>query len=280
MSAIVRESPVPISQYAGDLPDSARRTLDRLLTKDPHKRYQTLERVRVDLAGVTQDTLSGHTPFPQADGAEDPLDDGRTPYVGREAERAELRHLLEQAIAGRGGLVLVGGEPGVGKTRITEELVREAKALGCLTVTGHCYEAAGTPPYIPFVEILERVSKVVPRSSFREALGDAAPEVARMMPELRRIFPDLPPPTELPPDQQRRFVFNAYGEFAERACRVMPTAAIELTGARSKREVVHLALQELVRLRSRKNLLDLAGQVRFEDDYDHKALREPRSDRR
>ncbi|MDE0830691.1 MAG: type II toxin-antitoxin system VapB family antitoxin [Vicinamibacterales bacterium] len=60
----------------------------------------------------------------------------------------------------------------------------------------------------------------------------------------------------------------------------MPTAAIELTGARSKREVVHLALQELVRLRSRKNLLDLAGQVRFEDDYDHKALREPRSDRR
>ena len=57
-------------------------------------------------------------------------------------------------------------------------------------------------------------------------------------------------------------------------------AAIELTGAGSKREVVHLALQELVRHRSRKNLLDLAGQVRFADDYDYKALRELRSDRR
>jgi len=226
MSAIVREMPVPIGQYAADLPDSARRTLDRLLAKDPHKRYQTLEPVRVDLAQVVQETTSGQTPFPRPEKDEPPADDGRTPYVGREDERAELRQLLEQAAAGRGGLVLIGGEPGVGKTRITEELVREARALGCLTLTGHCYEAAGTPPYIPFVEILERASKVIPRSAFRDALGDAAPEVARMMPELRRIFPDLPPPTELPPDQQRRFVFNAYGEFAERASRVMPTVAV------------------------------------------------------
>ena len=226
MSAIVREAPVPIGQYAADLPDSARRTLDRLLAKDPHKRYQTLEPVRVDLAQVSQETTSGQTPFPRPVDDEEPTDDGRTPYVGREAERAELRRVLEQAIAGRGGLVLIGGEPGVGKTRITEELVREARALGCLTLTGHCYEAAGTPPYIPFVEILERASKVIPRSAFREALGDAAPEVARMMPELRRLFPDLPPPTELPPEQQRRFIFNAYGEFAERASRVMPMVTV------------------------------------------------------
>ena len=58
------------------------------------------------------------------------------------------------------------------------------------------------------------------------------------------------------------------------------SAAIELTGAASKREVVHLALEELVRSRRRKNLLDLAGQVRFADEYDHKALRELRGDRR
>ena len=225
MSAIVREAPVPIGQYAADLPESARRTLDRLLAKDPHKRYQTLKPVRVDLAQVVQETTSGQTPFPQP---EAPIegDDGRTAYVGREEERTELRRLLEQAAAGRGGLVVIGGEPGVGKTRLTEELVREAQALGCLTLVGHCYEASGTPPYIPFVEILEHASKVVPRSAFREALGDAAPEVARMMPELRRIFPDLPPPTELPPDQQRRFVFNAYGEFSDRACRVMPIVTV------------------------------------------------------
>ncbi len=58
------------------------------------------------------------------------------------------------------------------------------------------------------------------------------------------------------------------------------SAAIELTGASSKREVVHLALQELVRRRFRKHRLDLAGQVRFADDYAYKALQELRSDRR
>lgn len=57
-------------------------------------------------------------------------------------------------------------------------------------------------------------------------------------------------------------------------------AAVELTGAGSKREVVHLALRELVQRRRRKNLLDLAGQVRFEEGYDHKALRELGRDRR
>lgn len=52
--------------------------------------------------------------------------------------------------------------------------------------------------------------------------------------------------------------------------------AMELTGARTKREVVHRALAELVERRTRKNLLDLAGQVDFAPDFDHKALRELR----
>ena len=225
MSAIIREAAVPIRQYAGDLPKSARLMLDRLLAKEPHRRYQSFEDLRVDLSQLAQET-SGQTPVPRSVETVEPSGPTRTPYVGRETERAELRRLLEQAKVGRGSLVLIGGEPGVGKTRLTEELVAEARACGFLTLTGHCYEAAGTPPYIPFVEILERVAKVAPRTAFREALGDAAQEVARVMPELRRLFPDLPPPTELPPDQQRRFLFNAYGEFVERASRVMPILTI------------------------------------------------------
>ncbi len=60
--------------------------------------------------------------------------------------------------------------------------------------------------------------------------------------------------------------------------------AMELTGARTKREVVHRALSDLVERRTRKNLLDLAGEVDFAPDFDHKALRElrvgpPRGDR-
>jgi class 3 adenylate cyclase/tetratricopeptide (TPR) repeat protein len=146
----------------------------------------------------------------------------RTPFVGRESERAKLRRLLDQAVRGQGALVMIGGEPGVGKTRLAEELAAEARQRGVLTWTGHCYEMEGAPPYIPFVEMLEATARIVPREAFREALGDAAPEVAKLMPELRRLFPDIGPPLELPPEQERRYLFNSVQEFLERAARVQP----------------------------------------------------------
>lgn len=52
--------------------------------------------------------------------------------------------------------------------------------------------------------------------------------------------------------------------------------ALQVTGARTKKEVVHLALQELVRSRKKKSLADLAGKIRFRDDFDHKAMRKLR----
>ncbi|HEX6381550.1 MAG TPA: BTAD domain-containing putative transcriptional regulator, partial [Acidimicrobiia bacterium] len=79
----------------------------------------------------------------------------RTPYVGREAERAELGRLIDCALGGSGGLALVGGEPGVGKTRFTEEVATDAAAKGFQVLVGRCYEIEGAPPYVPFVEILE-----------------------------------------------------------------------------------------------------------------------------
>jgi len=146
----------------------------------------------------------------------------RTPFVGRQAERAELRRCLDQAARGRGALVMIGGEPGVGKTRLAEELLLEARQRGLLTLTGHCYEMEGAPPYIPFVEILEATARIVPQEAFRQALGDSAPEVAKLMPELRRLFPDIAPPLELPPEQERRYLFNSIQEFLARAGRAQP----------------------------------------------------------
>ncbi len=57
---------------------------------------------------------------------------------------------------------------------------------------------------------------------------------------------------------------------------ILVSEAMTLTGAKTKREVVHLALGELVRLRKKKDLTDLAGRVTFAPDFDHKKLRELR----
>jgi class 3 adenylate cyclase/tetratricopeptide (TPR) repeat protein len=146
----------------------------------------------------------------------------RTPFVGRESELAKLRRLLDQAVAGQGGLVMIGGEAGVGKTRLAKELLLEARRRGVLTWTGHCYAMEGAPPYIPFVEVLEAATRAVPPPALREALGDAAAEVAKLLPRLRRLFPDMPAPLELPPEQERRHLFNCVLEFVERSGRARP----------------------------------------------------------
>jgi tetratricopeptide (TPR) repeat protein len=146
--------------------------------------------------------------------------------IGRDAERAELIRGLENALAGHGSIVLVGGEPGIGKTRLTQELLADARERGFFGLVGHSYEGEGAAPYVPFVETLEYTARVVPPAAFRRALGDAAPEVAKLMPELRRLFADIPPPIELPPEQQRRFLFNAYLEFTQRSCAITPLAVV------------------------------------------------------
>ena len=150
----------------------------------------------------------------------------RTPFVGREVERAELRRLLEQAIGGHGALVMIGGEPGVGKTRLCQELMAEARQRGMTAMIGHCYEVEGAPPYIPFVEILEAAARMFPLDALRNALGDHAPEVARLMPELRHVFPDIREPPQLPPEQERRYLFNGMREFIARSGRAQPLLLI------------------------------------------------------
>jgi hypothetical protein len=84
----------------------------------------------------------------------------------------------------------------------------------------------GAPPYIPFIETLEFAARVLPRDLLRHYLGESASEIARLMPELRRMYPDIPPPIELPPEQQRRYLFNAYREFVDRAAGLTPIVVV------------------------------------------------------
>ena len=146
-----------------------------------------------------------------------------TPLVEREPERASLRRLIDEALAGHGRLALVAGEPGVGKSRLVAEIGDEAQARGMRVLTGHCVEMSGAPPYLPYVEIIEQAISN-PRSplALREALGDVAPEIARIAPALRRVFPDIPPPIELPAELARRYVWNSLSEFIGRAAQGQP----------------------------------------------------------
>jgi predicted ATPase len=75
-------------------------------------------------------------------------------FVGRHREMGELKAALEDALAGQGRLVMLVGEPGIGKTRTARELVTYAEQQGIQVLWGWCYEEAGAPPYWPWVQSL------------------------------------------------------------------------------------------------------------------------------
>ncbi len=213
LAAILRDPP----DLGGDLPPGLMLLIRRLLQKLPENRYQSMAEVRADLAQLSANTLAPVVARHQED---------RIPLIGREVERKELLARLDEALAGRGGMVMIGGEPGVGKTHLITAILEEARHRGAYTNIGHCYEMEGSPPYVPFIEMLERTAQTAPKAGFRTALGDAAPEIAKLMPELRRIYPDIPPAIQLPPEQQRRYLFNAYREYIERGARTTPIVQV------------------------------------------------------
>jgi tetratricopeptide (TPR) repeat protein len=103
--------------------------------------------------------------------------------VGREREIAVLEGAFADAVAGRGRLLLLIGDPGIGKTRLAREITARAAAAGGLALWGRCWEAGGAPEYWPWVQMLRRLAADDP-----EGLGA---EPAERIERLSRILPEL-----------------------------------------------------------------------------------------
>ena len=222
-AAILGEPVAALHERLPSIPPTLDALLARLLAKDPAARHQSFSDVRSALRRLSVDLSPSATLTPPAvvDG---PTSDGIARLIGRDAERAQLLQSLDQARSGRGSLILLLGDAGVGKTRLAEEALTAARRLGCQTLVGRCYEQEGTPALIPYIEVLEEASRLMPAAVFRQAVGASAPELAKLMPELHRLFPDMAPPLELPPQLRQRFLFTNVREFLTRSSRFMPLA--------------------------------------------------------
>ena len=219
---IIHETPELIQNVHSDISMALEKMVRKMMQKDPRARHNDMGVVLACFESVEIKRTSKITPVAVATGKSLPLIPDQSPFVGREHENAELRRMLARAKSGNGTLVMIGGEPGVGKTRLCKELIAETRQHGYLILSGQCYEATGAPSYIPFVEAVESAARIVGREAFREALGNSAPEVAKLVPELRKMFCDIGSPAELPPEQERRYIFNAVRDFMARAALIQP----------------------------------------------------------
>ena len=110
-------------------------------------------------------------------------------FVGRESELAELLAGLEDALAGRGRLFLLVGEPGIGKSRLVEELIVHAHARAALVLVGRCWEAGGAPAYWPWVQSLRAYIVERDPAGVREELEAAPASLHSSCPSCASSFP-------------------------------------------------------------------------------------------
>jgi DNA-binding SARP family transcriptional activator len=128
-------------------------------------------------------------------------------FVGRGGELARLGSVWDAAGELGARLVLLAGEPGVGKTRLAAELAERA-AREAAVLAGRCDEDLGVP-YQPFVEALrDHVARGTPES-LRTALGRRPGELARLVPEIVEVLDDLEPPLRADPETERHRLFEA-----------------------------------------------------------------------
>lgn len=118
------------------------------------------------------------------------------PLVGRAREWVTLCAQLAAARDGHGGLILIGGEAGIGKTALAEALCREAARQGALVLEGRCYDRTETPPYGPWLDMFARypAASGLPNlpAAFQErgTVGEAASQMA-LFQQVQKFFSTL-----------------------------------------------------------------------------------------
>lgn len=150
-------------------------------------------------------TISSPSPFgnPEPPSPVGPAQ-SRDAFVGRARELSGLRRMFDSARNGSGGMALLVGEPGIGKTRIAQIITTEASAAGATILWGRGFEGEWSPPYGPWVaalsELLSHLS-TDQRAATIEHLGPAASILGRILPEVAET--DAPPSTPLDPEEER-----------------------------------------------------------------------------
>jgi DNA-binding SARP family transcriptional activator len=134
-------------------------------------------------------------------------------YFGRAREMSLLLARFDDAAAGRGGVALLAGEPGIGKSQALQQLADAARAGSAAVLAGRCIEGAWVPPFRPFAEAIAGYGEQVSPRQFRADLGLGGSALARIAPKLLELLPDLTAPPPLQPDEERFRLLDAAAQF-------------------------------------------------------------------
>jgi DNA-binding CsgD family transcriptional regulator/tetratricopeptide (TPR) repeat protein len=150
----------------------------------------------------------------------------QSPFVGRARELDQLRAAFEAAAMGQGTLIMLVGDPGIGKTAICEQLCSFVEASGGTPLVGHCYEEGSfRPPYQAFIEVFGTYLQECDTDSMLADLGSGVADLARMLPMLNeRLHVTPPPPGD--PEEDRWRLLQAATDFLQSAAAHRPLLVV------------------------------------------------------
>jgi tetratricopeptide (TPR) repeat protein/tRNA A-37 threonylcarbamoyl transferase component Bud32 len=200
---------VPPSTYNDAVPKALERLILHLLEKKPEARPASAEECNQALAEWDKELPESEIELELS--LLDRIARGR--LVGRERELAEFRAYWKRSLAGEGRVILISGEPGIGKTRLTREFLDRTRVSRFPALQGECY-AEGGASYAPIVQIL--------RQALEEGLIDSATipqhvaaDLISLAPELAFRFPETPPNPTLQPEAEKQRIFESFVSFCQ-----------------------------------------------------------------
>jgi eukaryotic-like serine/threonine-protein kinase len=181
ISQHLHADPVTPSRHNPEVPEALDRVVLALLAKRPEERPANAAEARERMLAALEEKPAEVADQPRANPLES-LAGGV--FVGRERELERLREAVDGALAGRGSLQLLVGEPGIGKTRAAEELATYARVSGARVYWGRCREDEGAPAYWPWVQAIRSYARDADPVALAWQLGAGAAEVAQLIPEV------------------------------------------------------------------------------------------------
>ncbi len=212
--------PVAPSRHRPEVTPALDRLILRLLSKSPDDRPQSAAEARREIEAAA-------TAEPTPEAPENPLERlAGGVFVGRDAELDRMRAELEARPGGEGRLLLISGDPGIGKTRAAEQLATYARVRGARVYWGRCHEAEGQPPYWPWSEALRSYVRDADPVGLRWELGGRAADVAQIVPEVAEVLGDVGEPPDMDTEQARFRLFDSFAGFLAGASGARPLVIV------------------------------------------------------
>lgn len=191
-----------------DIPTHLNNLIVKLLSKSPEERPENIQEVRAVLNLSKSQT---HDSDSMEFSGIDRIVRGR--IIGREAEMTQARTAWKNARESHGQILLISGEPGIGKTRFTQEIITQAEFSGGRTLFGASYQGSNAP-YAPYAEIVRSVLRQS-ASGKPDIPEHILADLLIMVPDLHAYYPDVPTNPRLEGGAEKQRIFENFSAFIE-----------------------------------------------------------------